>query len=97
MNPNKKFHTGRTSPSRIKRSPEHASAPGRGRNDGASSTCAEGTNNPPTNSTLDSPPDQENTDPVPQKQRHGAQRNVRNYKTVKWSHEEKKKILHCFT
>ncbi|KAK4305374.1 hypothetical protein Pmani_022736 [Petrolisthes manimaculis] len=76
---------------------EHASAPGRGRNNGASSTCAEGNNNPLTNSTLDSPPDQENADPGPKKQRHGAQRNVRNYKTVKWSREEKKKdptLLH---
>ncbi|KAK4329216.1 hypothetical protein Pmani_000444 [Petrolisthes manimaculis] len=96
MKPNQKFHTGRTSP-RIKRSPEHASTPGHEREAIVHLLPVLKGITTPINSTLDSPPDQENTDHGPQKQRHGAQRNVRNYKTVKWSHEEKKNILHCFT
>ena len=62
---------------------------------GASSTSAYW-NNLPTNSTMGSPPDQENSDPGPQKKLCGTKRSVRNYKIVKWSHKEKKKILHCF-
>lgn len=64
--------------------------------DGASCSSTVGCN-PPPDSILDSPPDQGNSDPGPQKKLGGTKRNKRNYKTVTWNREEKKKILYCFT
>ena len=64
----------------------------------ATSPSASGRNTPFMGTQLGSPPDQQIAGPGPQPPTHQrTKRNKRNYDTIKWSIEEKKKILYCFT